>query len=444
VAASGSTLYCFDPGHVTNNGGLYPGTGPVPGANDKLMEMLSNPAWVWKDACPGQTVIYFIGYSTPNSDAYNGGVYKSSLQPATTGTPSLYVTYPTQALPLSPDEYPTAIETYLNYVFIGTNKGIRMAQADTNSNLTSGSIIPNQLQPTTSPVRAITGNGRFVWFGWSNYDSTSTGLGKLDLTNFISSTNLTPAYHSDLMVDGSGEILSITWDYLLNSQVFAVSGQGFYTTDFTKYVTEGSIYSGGFTYGIPDHKIPVFFDYGVDMPSTTSGTTPYVVANLEVEPFDASQKKTLTIPEAAEGQSKQRIPSGASYSSETFQAITTIYSPAQTSTPILYRWTLEAWPTVVSETQITVPVQAMIVNVVDGMETYADPYEIFMYLEDLRTSQSIIIYQEGTLTADVVVQSLDWQPHKRQGNYENGYEGNIIVTMQTIGGYNPYPGSPTQ
>jgi hypothetical protein len=85
-----------------------------------------------------------------------------------------------------------------------------------------------------------------------------------------------------------------------------------------------------------------------------------------------------------------------------------------------------------------------LVNIVDGLETYADPYAQFQFLEDLRRSQTIVMYQEGTLTANVIVESLDWLPFKRQGNYENGFEGDCVVVMKTIGGYTPYPGYPTQ
>jgi hypothetical protein len=106
----------------------------------------------------------------------------------------------------------------------------------------------------------------------------------------------------------------------------------------------------------------------------------------------------------------------------------------------VYRWTLKGWPAAVSETEISVPLLLHIVNMVDGLETYADPYEQFMFLENLRENQTIVLYQESTLTANVIIDSLEWVPYKRQGNYEGGFEGDLVVTMKTIGGYNPYEG----
>lgn len=448
VGASANILYVFEPTHT---GGNYPTTGPAPHSGDILMTMSGNPSWWWNDACGGSANIYATGYTKTATGGYNGAVYRVGIDiTSTAATPK----YPVQTLPMSPDEYPTCIQNYLNFIFLGTNKGIRMCQTlnayDPNSNgngdLKAGPLIPNQLQPVTDPVRAITGDGRYVWFGWSNYDTTSTGLGRLDLTQFIENQPLAPAYQSDLMVTGDGEILDTLYDPINDIVLIAVSSKGFYCTDKSKYVVKGTLQTGAFAYGISDHKIPVFFDYGIDEPDSTptGAIASYVNADLEVEPFDPSQKQTLSIPAASEGTSEQRIASGSAYQSELFQTVLNIYSDSTyVTSPTVYRWTLKAWPAAISETEITIPIQLHIVNMVDGMETYADPYEQFMFLEDLRQSQAIVTYQESTLTASVIVDSLEWSPFKRQGNYEGGFEGDLVVTLKTIGGYNTYTGFPT-
>jgi hypothetical protein len=296
-------------------------------------------------------------------------------------------------------------------------------------------------------VHGITGDGRFVWFGWSNYDASSTGLGRMDLSNYIEGTSLAPAYQSDLMVDENGEVLDVMYDAINDVVLIAVSGKGFYrstvSSDTPYYVSSGTLNTGGFSYGIPDHKIPVFFDYGVDMPDNApAGATPAsVYADLEVEPFDPSLKTTLSVPPATEGQSEQTVNNGKAYSAELFQTILHINADSTgVATPTVYRWTLKGWPAAVSETEISVPLLLHIVNMVDGLETYADPYEQFMFLENLRENQTIVLYQESTLTANVIIDSLEWVPYKRQGNYEGGFEGDLVVTMKTIGGYNPYEG----
>ena len=79
------------------------------------------------------------------------------------------------------------------------------------------------------------------------------------------------------------------------------------------------------------------------------------------------------------------------------------------------------------------------VNVVDGLEVYSDPYGEFNWLETRRQNQDIITYTEGALSVTAVVEGMDWIPHKRRDNFENGFEGDLVLTLKTIGNYNYNP-----
>jgi len=444
IAASGNYLYCFATNHTIPSGS-------APGSTSDLLMIHPNSGWVWSDATGGPSQIYFGGYVKQGSSVGYSAVFRSGLNTSgATASSPWTANYPVQALPMPMGEAVYSLETYLNYVFIGTNKGIRMAQTlsqyDPNAtqagDLKAGSYVPNLTQPVTAPVRAITGDGRFVYFGWSNYDSTSSGLGKLDLSTFIAGDPLSPVYASDLMASSTGEVLSMDWDTYNEIPVFAVSGAGFYQKDTAHLVPSGYIQSGGFTYGIPDNKIPVYFDYGVDFPSSPGAQ---VSATLTTAPFDGANAHNISIsPATSDIFSEVYIDSGLSYPAETF-LVTVTMTPSTDlmSSPILHRWTLKAWPTAVSETSIMVPIQLFSVNVIDGMEVFSDPYDSFMFLENLRRTQQIVTYQEGSLTADVIIETLDFLPHKRRGGYENGFEGDCVVTLKTIGGYNSYTGIPT-
>ena len=443
IAASGNYLYCFAYGHTP--GSAAPATG------DKLM-VHNNSSWVWTDAVGGPSQLYFSGYVPQGNSVGTSAIFRSgiSVSSATTVAAPWTPNYPVQALPMPQGEAVYSLECYLNYIFIGTNNGIRMAQTlsqyDPNAtqagDLKAGNYVPNLTQPISAPIHGITGDGRFVYFGWSNYDATSTGLGKLDLSTFIAGDPLSPAYASDLMATTQGQVLSVDWDTYNDLPVFAVSGQGFYKKDPAHYVQSGYINSGGFTYGIPDNKVPVYFDYGVDFPASPGSN---VSATLTTEPFDASQSHTMDVPSATSDVfSEHFLPAGSAYAAETFMTKVTLQSSTdRTATPILKRWTLKAWPTTVAETSIMVPIQLFSVNVIDGLEVFADPYDSFMFLENLRQTQQIVVYQEGSLSASVIVETLDFLPHKRRGGYENGFEGDCVVTLKTIGGYNSYTGTPT-
>lgn len=438
LAASGARLYAFQPNHVTWPTGGAPTVGSAPGTNDILYNH-PNPYWVWSDCVGGETQIYVAGYVQQNNKAFSGCVYRVSLTTNSSGVIQPWtLNTPVQALPMSPDEYPTSLASYLNFVFIGTNKGIRMAQtlsvydptATATGDLKSGPLIPNLLQPVGYPVRSIVGDGRFVWFGWSNYDSTSTGLGKLDLSSFINGDPLTPVYSSDLMATAQGEVSALDWDPIYQTPVFVVNGVGVFTQHPTHYVTTGSLESGIYSYGVPDAKIPVFFDYNAVIPS---GST--VQASIIIDPNDPDYSGPVALPAAASN-SESEMPFPTGYRGEHFSTTLTLTSDnTQTQTPIVYRWTLKAWPALVSETQISAVLQLFSVNVVDGQEVFEDPYAAFMFLENLRKAQQIVTYQEGPLTAQVIIDAIDWIPHKRRGGYENGFEGDCVVFMKTIGGY---------
>jgi hypothetical protein len=442
-----------------------------------LLTTHQNPNWIWSDAASGETQVYFAGYVSNSSGKYSGCIYRSDLLGSSTTTANGVATItsssitqpfvldtPVQALPMSPDEYPTALQSYLNYIFIGSNRGIRMAEtlsiydptATATGDLKSGPLVPNILQPVTLPVTAIVGDGRYVWFAWNNYDTVSTGLGKLDLSTFIAGDPLAPAYASDIMVTGQGIVNSVDWDPANNVPIMAIGGKGVYAPyatneggniNVSQYVPSGTLQSGIYSYGIPDPKIPVLFDFGA-----IAGEGSSVEATITIDPLPVTPQgnngtviSVGTYATSALEKSEFSIPSG--YRGEQF--ITTIQmnaDPTLDTTPILYRWTLKAWPAAVSETEISAVLQLFSVDVVDGLEVFVDPYDSFAWLESLRQSQAIVTYQEGPLTAQVVIDSLDWIPHKRRDNWENGFEGDCVVSMKTIGGYqysNPYTGTVT-
>ncbi len=480
-AISGNEITIVDETGSALSGNTY-GTFAVGGnmGNNSVSDLLvshEDPNWVWSDAVGGETQVYFAGYSSHTVGGTvingNGCIYRSDLLGSSTTSPSgvstvststvaqpFQLVTPVQALPMSPDEYPTAIKSYLNFIFIGTNRGIRMAQtlsvydptATATGDLKSGPLIPNILQPLTSPVTAIIGDGRFVWFTWNNYDSNSTGLGKLDLSTFINQDELAPVYATDLMVTGQGTITSLAWNPSTNLPLIAVGGLGVYqpyaknvngVISATKYVSSGTLTTSIFDYGIPDQKAPVYFEYGG---STNYGSS--IQANVICEPLDSfaltlpisSFTSPTSIGTATKEYPMPTVGGVSNPKSSQFQVVMRLVAGtsinANDTSPVMYRWTLKSFPNVVSGTNISVVLQMFSVDVVDGQEVYIDPYDNFYWLESLRQAQNLVTYQEGPLSTNIaVVESLDWIPHKRRDNYENGYEGDIVVTLKTLGPY---------
>jgi len=440
----------------------------APDSSQVLMIHPSN-AFRWTCAVGGETQIYLGGYVTTNVNGTLGMIFRSSMTGVTSNTTvnqAFDLNYPIQTLPLAVGEYPTAMYAYLNYIFIGTNLGIRMAQTlsayDPNANATgdlkSGPLQPNLLQSVTCPVRGIVGNNRYIYFSWSNYDTGVTGIGRMDLSQSIGDQPLTAAYASDLMVTTAtpGEVTWLDWDPWRNMPLMSISATlaftsgalgvygGMTTTpvsglsgDAHTYVASGTIDTGGITYGIVEDKIPVKFDASVALGSTTMGVnlnffhTTGPSQNVNVGPFSGTE---ITF-----NSSVTQLPR-----SERINVVVTLNSDAtQTFTPILYRYTMKSWPAVVSETNITPVIQFFRQNLAGAQVEYMDPYDAFNFLQQLLQNQTIVPYVEGPLSANVIVEAMDWLPHKINSTYENGFIGDCVVTLKTIGGYTYTPAGTT-
>lgn len=421
-----------------------------------------NSSWIWSDATGGETQVYITGYVKSSLGSYSGCVYRSNLLGSSTTQPSGISTVtnasvaqpwqldtPVQALPMSPDEYPTCIKSYLNFIFIGTNRGIRMTQtlsvydptATATGDLKSGPLIPNILQPVTNPVQAIVGDGRFIWFGWSNYDGSSTGLGKLDLSTYIAGDPLAPAFASDLMVTGSGLITALEWDPANNVPLIAVQGSGIYSpyatnlgqggnATVTQYVTSGTLVSGVFDYGIPDQKTPVFFDYNANVPGAST-----VGATVVFNPGDDNTSTQTLATYGTGGNPEVAFANNPYVKGKQFQVTMTLTRGAATVSPILHRWTLKAWPGIAQGTQISVVTNLNKQIVVDGKEVAQDSDSEYVWLDTRRLNQDIVTYTEGALSVLCTVVELDRIPHKLQDTYEGGFEGDCVIYLKTVAPY---------
>jgi hypothetical protein len=418
-----------------------------------------NPAWVWSGMAAGSSQIYFAGhtYSTditsPSNDV--GMIYRSTITSnslTSSATTINDLTYPVVALPLPAGEYPTTIKGYLNYVFIGTNKGIRMAETinalDPSGNtgdLKSGPLTPNVTQIPSQPVTAIVGSDRYIYWAWNNYDSNSTGLGRLDLTTFID--QLSPAYASDLMIGtGSspqqGIINWLDWDPITNSPLMSVNltagtytGKYFYTANPNSCVASGTIDSGLITYGIPDNKNAIALDLNVTNVAGTSGNT-----SVDVQ-ITTDNATSLDIGTYSGSAPKASLAFPAQQFGEQYRITTTLNAGVNASSgtpynvsPILNRWCLKALPGIPSGVLISAVVTLYEPNDVDGTVSYKDPYEEYAFLEAIRQSQQVVEYVEGPFTAQVTIDMLDWLPERRRFVDQGGYHGDIVVYLKTVTG----------
>lgn len=164
-----------------------------------------NTEFNWVGFAGGQNAIYAAGYAGNKSL-----IYKINIKTDGSG-----LDVPLVAAELPMGEVVTTIDAYLGYVVIGLTTGLRFCSSDSDGNLVVGPLIE-----TGTSVNAFAAVGQYVYFGWTNYDTTSTGIGRLDIATQIVTNQ--PAYASDLMVTGQGAVVDIhEFD---NKPVFTVSG----------------------------------------------------------------------------------------------------------------------------------------------------------------------------------------------------------------------------
>jgi hypothetical protein len=375
-------------------------TVPVSGGSHSAFFEHPNSSFLFTGFASGQNAIYAAGHANNTSL-----IYKITIK--TDGT----LDVPVVALELPVGEIVYSIHGYLGAIIIGTNKGVRYATADSNSNLNAGALIP-----TANPVRCFTSEDRFVWFGWSNYDGSSTGLGRLDLATAVAPN--TPAHASDLMHASTNNVLScVTYG---SKRIFAVSGAGIYVEDADNLVATGEIVSGTYRWGIPDRKFVAKLDVR---------TTPLVG---EVTPFislDNATYEALT-PHAVSG-TTEHVATGQQTKFIEGRFKFELDRATATTGPTMTRWMARAYATPARSEVFRVPLlMHKTLKVKDAEYDLDVNYELSL-LRDLIQNPRVITYQENAETYSVILEDM-------QFNIEDGLErtwnleGTCIVTMRSV------------
>ena len=201
-----------------------------------------NDDWTWKSISEGGSAIYAAGYS-----GTNGAIYKFTLNTSTGVMPTL--TSGIVAAQLPSGEYPHKIESYLGYLLIGTNKGVRVATiSDTNGDLSYGPlIIEGENIGLDFAFR-----DRFVWVTGSI--NTFAGLYRIDLGNELETLRF--AYAKDTYLDGAtGYATTVNFVGNSNQIAFTTSGSNGIAIQSTSVLsTTGFITTGYIRYGTLEPK----------------------------------------------------------------------------------------------------------------------------------------------------------------------------------------------
>lgn len=354
-----------------------------------------NSDWTWTAICAGDNAVYAIGYSGDYSAVYRFVVLSdgSGLGPGIL------------AAELPRGEIGLALGAYEGFVLIGSSLGIRTCAASTTGDLQVGALVP------THGTRCIVGYDRFVWFGWDNFDSSSAGLGRLDLSVF---NGVAPAYASDLMGATGGLVVAVA--NFAGRRAFSIAGQGVYWQS-TSPVSTGFLDSGRINYEVSDPKNIL----GVQTRQESPLNGAHNLA-LSVDDGGFVSLGAVSLNGSVEALEKR---------GEVIELRHTL-TPSGSNSPVVRRATALALVCPTSAVKIKVPLelnyqlgkdngQGVLMRVNDERE----------FLEGLRRSRELFIYQEGDRSFRATMVDFDFIPYEFLPD-RSGFGGIFVAELLTV------------
>ncbi len=371
-----------------------------------------NTNFQWVGFAAGQNHIYCAGYSGNKSL-----VYKTQIKADGTA-----LDIPTVAAELPLGEIVTTIDGYLGFVLIGLTTGWRFCSSDNDGNLVVGPLI--DLGTSTT---AFAGIGPYIYFGWTNFDGTSTGLGRISVADQVATNQ--PAYASDLMATGQGTILDIH-EYQ-GTPVFTVSGLGAYRQHATDVVPSGYLDSGVYRWGVPDAKFVPKWDIRTEpLNGTLTVSAAYNTGD------DASDSSFNVIGTMTSPSSLEATFDGAELKVFEVEARLTMTRSAINSAlgPTLTRWMARAYAAPLRSQIFSVPLLLHhVVTPSNGRDYWVDVESERVLLDDLVLNPRVVQYQEGERSYSVIVEDVRWAPFRPYDLHKPwDWDGTCTVIMRSV------------
>lgn len=371
-------------------------------------------SWKWTGFAETPGFILAAGFTGESSQ-----IFRITIQPEGTD-----LAQPIAASTLPKSELVQSLGYYLGFVLIGTSVGVRLGNINSSGDLVFGPAVK-----TPQPVYCFERQGDFVWFGWSNFDSTSTGIGRMDLKNFTLGNR--PAYASDLMAAGQGRVVSIAT--FQDRLFFAVQGLGLYVESYDTLnpglasfrVPSGYITTGQMSYGLTDPK--VFYYLSLRHEALLAGQR--VQAALAVD-----KTPTGTVIESGSvgttGFSSQQAALGASYG-VTGELTFTLFRGTDTrTTPTVVLYTVRSWPIPRRSEEIVLPIllqESVLTN--NDSPTPVKVQTEFTTLKALEKEGLPMTLQIGRESMTVFIDSITFSDAMLRAR-KDGFQGLLTVLVR--------------
>jgi len=378
-------------------------------------------AFRWIDACPGRNVIYILG-----GIGERWVVHRITINEDGTAFETAIV-----AVTLPDGEIGYSIGEYLGFIFIGTNKGVRMASMESDGSLTLGPTIP-----TSQPVHCFEGEDRFVWFGNSEIDPVYTslgdeqypsgvvcGLGRMDLQTFTV-TALTPAYANDLFTGNeTGKTVKSVVTFQ-GKRVFAVSGGGVYFESDSK-VPSGWLTQGVMSFSVEDLKSALY-----QQAKWIPGCAGRLYLDLAFDSTGYSRFGRLRISQNVNRSDNLSL-AGIRFSSVEVRYVMNRCPINPANAPRITRWELRSSPVKGKASRWEVPIMNYEELDIDGVKYTRDVTQELETLMDLIESGTVFTYQESGRSYQVHARDFVWQPEKVTSS-GRGWQGVYTLVLEEV------------
>ena len=363
-----------------------------------------NTNFNWVSFAGGQNHIYCAGYAGNKSF-----VYKTTIRADGTA-----LDIPTVAAELPQGEIIHEIDAYLGYVLIGTDLGIRFCSADGDGNLVVGPLIE-----IGKPVKCFAGIGQYVYFGYTNYDTVSTGIGRMDIANQVAINQ--PAYATDLMATGQGTVVDLhEFD---GKPAFTVSGLGAYRPHATNLVASGTLETGLYRWGVIDPKFVPKWDLHTE---ALNGSV-----SVAISPDKEGYTTIGTASEA--GTSASTFDGLEPYIVDVEVRLTLTAKAGLLLGPVVNRWMGRAYAAPFRSEIFSVPLLLHKRVNVRGRDYFFDVDDELERLRLLVSQPSVISYQENKSKYSVIVENIQWKPlDSPQSPNEWDWDGTCVIIMRSI------------
>lgn len=373
---SAVTLVAFVKGRImiANGTSIYNPTGAFGAGILNTVLVTKFAGFTWVGFTGAQTQIYAAGYSGDQSLIYRIGIL----------TDATALSSPIVAGELPRGEIVRSIYSYQGFVVIGSDLGVRFCNVNSDGSLVIGGLIP-----APQPVYCFESQDRFIWYGLSNYDASSTGLGRMDLSTFTAP--LVPAYASDLMATGQGAVRAVgTYN---KARIFVVDGVGLYSESLNTPVASGTLSPGNINYGISDPKVAVELALKHE-PLNGTISVSLQTDNGLLTPIGTSSVQGSASPNTNFLANQSR---GFQYS------LMITLTPTNNISPILTRWTLMSYPAPNRSDQHMVPISIKPDFMIGAEKLSMDVAAELLHLEFLLKTQNVVTFQRGNQSIQVIM-----------------------------------------